>query len=103
MTEPRYRIEVPRLFAQDHVDRCLPTGIDQRSQGKRCMVFHATLDEIREWLSDADYYSDCAGQGWGIGNGLAMQASARATRKRMTMALEQIDSGHLKPIPEDRR
>ena len=85
-------IDIPATFASDHYDRDLPSGTIVR-QGDRVWRFRCTVEELNEWLSDAEYYSDCAGQGWCLGTrgeALGLQSSARATAKRIRAALIAI-------------
>lgn len=85
-----YQIDIPACFARDHFERDLPTG-ECVKQTKRLWTFVCTRDEIDEWRSDADYYSDCAGQGWDMGPGaIGMQSSAQATVKRVDRLLTEI-------------
>jgi hypothetical protein len=78
------RICVPPCFAIDHEERELPTGkfIEETRKGR---VYEVTPEEFREWLSDANYHSDCAGPGWNMyPQPIGLQSSARATVKRLT-------------------
>ena len=88
MTDQRFTLDVPPVFAVDHAERDLPTGIAVGGPGK----FHrylCTEAELREWLSDARLYSDCAGFGWDMGPGaIGMQSSAQATARRVTSLME---------------
>tara|TARA_Y100000310_G_C20025297_1_gene509305 strand:- start:60 stop:332 length:273 start_codon:yes stop_codon:yes gene_type:complete len=52
-----YVIDVPAVFASDHVDRELPSG-ELLETGKRYWKFACSQDEIKEWLSDAHFYAD---------------------------------------------
>jgi len=84
-----YLIDIPKRFAIDHEERALPTGVQVKVLS-RSIRYRCTAPELREWLSDAEYYSDCAGQGWDFGGALAMQASARGTVKRIArLMIEQ--------------
>ena len=79
----RYVLDVPPVFAADHdVVRCLPTGYSLGMHG-RLWRYSCTMEELREWLSDAEHYSDCAGFGWDFPGRLGMQSSAQATAKRV--------------------
>ena len=77
-----YLIDIPQVFAIDHAERDLPTG-EQVKVLARTIRYRCTAPELREWLSDAEYYSDCAGQGWDLGGALQLQASARGTVGRV--------------------
>ena len=77
-----YLIDIPHVFAIDHAERDLPTG-EQVKLLARTIRYRCTAPELREWLSDAEYYSDCAGQGWDLGGALQLQASARGTVGRI--------------------
>jgi len=83
-----YLIDIPARFAFDHEDRSLPTG-EKVKVLARTVRYRCTAPELREWLSDAEYYSDCAGQGWDFGGALALQASARGTVKRIDKLMRQ--------------
>ena len=87
MSLKTYTIDIPKLFATDHSERDLPTGRRVKTLS-RTIRFECTAPELREWLSDATYYSDCAGEGWDFGNQLAMQASARGTALRVVRLME---------------
>ena len=78
----QHTIWLPAYFAHDHIERELPYGEIVR-EGKQGVLIRCNDDELAEWLSDARHYSDCAGPGWDFDNRLAMQASARATVKRI--------------------
>jgi len=78
-----YLIDVPKAFATDHEERDLPTGEKVKALA-RTVRYRCTASELQEWLSDAEYYSGCAGQGWDMGrSGLGLQSSARGTVKRI--------------------
>ena len=77
-----YLIDIPQVFAIDHEERDLPSG-EKVKVLARTIRYRCTAPELREWLSDADHYSDCAGQGWDIGGALQLQASARGTVGRI--------------------
>jgi len=79
-----YKIEVqiPVKFADDHAERGLPTGSETK-RTKRLVTFAINYSELREWISDAKYYSDCTNQGWCIDGATGLQNSARATVKRL--------------------
>ena len=80
-------IGVPRCFAIDHEERDLPCG-EFSFEKQHLRYYHMTRAECLEWLSDADHYSDCVGNGWDIGpQAIGLQSSARATAKRMIKAL----------------
>jgi len=83
-----YLIDIPKRFAIDHEERALPTGEHVKVLA-RTVRYRVTARELREWLSDAEYYSDCAGQGWSWSDGLAMQASARGTVKRIDKLMRE--------------
>lgn len=84
-----YLIDIPKRFAIDHEERALPTG-ERVKELAGTIRYRCTEPELREWCSDAEYYSDCAGQGWNFGGALAMQASARGAVKRIArLMIEQ--------------
>ena len=85
-----YLIDIPQVFAIDHAERDLPTG-ELVKVLARTIRYRCTAPELREWLSDAEYYSDCAGQGWDMGGALQLQASARGTVGRIAKLF--IDNG----------
>ena len=83
-----YTIDIPKLFATDHSERDLPTGRRVKTLS-RTIRYECTVPELREWLSDATYYSDCAGEGWDMGDyALGLQASARGTAQRVVRLME---------------
>lgn len=51
------RIELPRKFWKDHSSRDLPSG-ELLEVRKNTVVIEATLEELREILDDAKFYSD---------------------------------------------
>lgn len=81
-----YVIDVPATFASDHVDRELPSGELIKSTDK-LWTFVCNENELIEWYSDADYYSDpaiVASMRSSCGPGIiGLQSSARATLKRL--------------------
>ena len=82
-------VDVPRYFAEDHmITRDLPSG-ELLKQGPRLWRFACTIDDLKEWLSDADYYWDCASEGWSNPD-LGLQSSARSTHRRVKALLESI-------------
>ena len=87
-----YVIDVPATFASDHVDRELPTG-KLINRTAKLWTFVCNEDEIIEWYSDADYYSDpaiVASMRSSCGPGIiGLQSSARATLKRLRPHFEQ--------------
>ena len=83
-----YLIDIPQVFAIDHAERDLPTG-EQVKVLARTIRYRCTAPELREWLSDAEHYSDCAGQGWDLGGALQLQASARGTAARVRLLMER--------------
>lgn len=84
-----YLIDIPKTFANDHDGRELPTG-ERVKVLARTIRYRCTAPELREWLSDAEYYSDCAGHGWDFEGALQMQASARGTVQRIAkLMIEQ--------------
>ena len=88
------RVWIPALFASDHNDRDLPCGNLIAKHPRKGWCFDCTKEELEEWLSDSEYYSDCAGRGWDIGYGaLALQSSARATATRVRAILKPGSSG----------
>lgn len=87
-----YEIDLPQCFAEDHYSRDLPSGELVR-QTDKLWTFICTSPELREWRSDANHYSVCAGQGWDCGpSAIGLQSSAQATVKRIDklMAAESI-------------
>ena len=50
-------VDIPAIFASDHVARELPSGKLLKT-GKRHWKFFCDFDEIEEWLSDAKFYAD---------------------------------------------
>lgn len=85
-----YLIDIPKCFAIDHAERDLPTG-EQVKVLARTIRYRCTAPELREWVSDAEYYSDCTGQGWSMEGAIGVQNSARATVKRIAKIF--IDHG----------
>lgn len=80
-----HEIWLPEHFYVDHMERDLPAG-EVIDKGRRGVLVRCDDDTLAEIRSDADYYSDCASEGWDLGDhhvALAMQASARATVKRI--------------------
>ncbi len=72
-------LDVPPVFAEDHdVARCLPTGEFIGIRGGHWR-YSCTMEELEEWLSDAEYYSDCTAEGWDFPGQVGMQSSARAS------------------------
>tara|TARA_R100000664_G_scaffold34032_1_gene53565 strand:- start:10275 stop:10544 length:270 start_codon:yes stop_codon:yes gene_type:complete len=85
-----YTIDIPKTFAIDHSERDLPTGIRVKEL-KRTIRYECTAPELREWLSDAEYYSDCAGEGWDMGDdAIGLQASARGTAQRVRRLMQTL-------------
>ncbi len=91
----------PGTFAQDHMERDLPCGafLGERSKGPAgernpFLSFRCNKEELEEWLSDSQHYSDCASTGWNIGTrgrALGLQSSARATVSYVTAALAMLE------------
>tara|TARA_R110000751_G_scaffold228642_1_gene330264 strand:+ start:172 stop:510 length:339 start_codon:yes stop_codon:yes gene_type:complete len=78
-----FTIEIPKRFYIDHQERDLESGkiIKELATRYRC---ECTADDLREWLSDAEFYSDCASAGWSDPQyNLGLQSSARATAARV--------------------
>jgi hypothetical protein len=95
-----YLIDIPQVFAIDHDERDLPTG-EQVKVLEGTIRYQCTAPELREWLSDAEFYSDCAGQGWDMGPGaLGLQASARETENRITNLMYEQGISRIGPIAE---
>ena len=93
MTETKtILINVAPRFAMDHSDRDLETGREV-CRSNCYITYEVNVSELREWLSDARFYSDCAGQGWTMHNAGGLQSSARATVKSIlkTMQFYLID------------
>lgn len=88
-------VAFPEKFAEDYdIARGLPTGDNLGSCG-RYRLYRCNEEELLEWLSDAEHYSDCASEGWDFGTRgeqLGMASSARATAKRARIALETLRS-----------
>tara|TARA_R100000781_G_scaffold13720_1_gene11776 strand:+ start:1268 stop:1573 length:306 start_codon:yes stop_codon:yes gene_type:complete len=83
-----YTIDIPKTFAIDHSERDLPTGREVKELA-RTIRYECTAPELREWLSDANYYFDCAGFGWDMGDdAIGLQASARGTAQRIHRLME---------------
>lgn len=83
-------IDIPAKFASDHYERDLSSGTLIK-RGRQIWTFECTEAELREWLEDAEHYSDCASAGWGMGReAVGLQASARATVKRVQAALAEL-------------
>ena len=97
-----YLIDIPRTFAIDHGKRDLPTG-EQVKVLARTIRYKCTAPELREWLSDAAYYSDCASQGWDFEGAFGMQASARGTVKRISKLMIEQGISRVGPIAETGR
>ena len=83
-------IRIPKRFYDDHVERDLEAPEIIKETKRHYYINKYPSDYLAELLSDAKYYSDCAGEGWnwvGYGGiGLAMQSSARATVKAIEAA-----------------
>jgi hypothetical protein len=79
-----FEISIPRIFAVDHDERDLPTGLELKS-GPRVITYLCDEAEIREWRSDAVHYSDCGGFGWDMDQPFAgqLKRSALATIRRI--------------------
>jgi hypothetical protein len=92
-----YLIDIPQAFAIDHAERDLPTG-EQVKALARTIRYRCTAPELREWLSDAEYYSDCAGQGWDLGGALQLQASARGTVGRVAKLFIEHGISRVGPV-----
>ena len=84
-----YEVWIAACFALDHYERDLPCGELLEQHKRKGWLFRCTPGELAEWLSDATYYSDCAGFGWDFAGALGMQSSARATVKRVTAVMEE--------------
>ncbi len=85
-----YILDVPPLFAVDHTERALPSGTFLNMHGP-FYRYACTMADLKEWASDAEHYSDCAGQGWDIGPiAIGLQSSARATRRRAQNVIDAI-------------
>ena len=56
-TRTIYEVKIPAAFASDHYDRELPSG-ELLNRGKLHYTFHCTIDDLKEWLDDAEFYSD---------------------------------------------
>tara|TARA_R110000787_G_scaffold269805_1_gene376690 strand:+ start:114 stop:404 length:291 start_codon:yes stop_codon:yes gene_type:complete len=95
----KYVIEIPKCFALDHGQRDLPTGQCLKVLA-RTIRYRCTAPELREWLSDAEHYSDCAGRGWDFEGALGMQSSARGTVKRITKLFIERDISREGPIAD---
>ena len=80
-----HEIWLPEHFYIDHMERDLPAG-EVIDKGRKGVLVRCDDDTLAEILSDANYYSDCASEGWDLGDhhrALGMQASARATVRRI--------------------
>lgn len=79
-----YTVDIPEAFASDHYERELPTG-ERVKMTAKLWTFRCTVEELKEWASDADYYSDAVSM---MGpEYFGLQCSARATVKRVAKAL----------------
>jgi len=84
----QYQIEIPSLFAEDHsLYRDIPSG-DLIKEGKLLWTFRCNEEELAEWISDAEFYSDR--EHWKMGMGsedyaylLPIIKSAERTVKRL--------------------
>jgi len=76
-----YELRVPPRFAQDHVSRSLPTG-KLLKQNRQAWTFRVNDEELEEWRSDADLYSDCADPYFMGPEAHSLQRSARKTVER---------------------
>ena len=84
----QYQIEIPSLFAEDHsLYRDIPSG-DLIKEGKLLWTFRCNEEELAEWISDAEFYSDW--EHWKMGMGsedyaylLPIIKSAERTGKRL--------------------
>ena len=93
-----YLIDIPQVFAIDHAERDLPTG-EQVKVLARTTRYRCTAPELREWLSDSEHYSDCAGRGWSLGDGaIGLQASARGTAKRIAKLMIEQGISRIGPV-----
>jgi len=100
MKEQTYIIDIPKTFAIDHEERDLPSG-DKVKVLSRTIRYRCTAPQLREWLSDADYYFDCAGVGWCDPQyNLGLQASARGAVKRVLKVLDDNGISREGPIAE---
>ncbi len=97
MTDSTIELWLPAKFAQDHLDRCLPSGeflCGWEGHGS-LIAFRCNEEELKEWISDSNHYSDCASEGWDFGTRgemLGMQSSAKATNKRAKEALSELQN-----------
>ena len=94
-----YLIDIPKKFAIDHEERALPTGVQVKVLS-RSIRYRCTAPELREWLSDAEYYSDCAGREWDFDGALAMQASARGAVKRIDKLMQEHSINRDGPVAQ---
>mgnify|MGYP003638440820 CR=1 FL=1 len=95
-----YLIDIPSTFAIDHAERDLPTG-EQVKVLARTIRYRCTAPELREWLSDAEYYSDCAGIGWSDPC-IGLQASAQGTVGRIAKLFIAHGISRVGPVATNR-
>lgn len=95
-----YLIDIPKTFATDHEERDLPSGETVKVLA-RTIRYRCTAPELREWLSDAEHYSDCASNAWDMGPyGLGLQSSARGTVQRIYKLMNEQNINPDGPIAE---
>jgi len=63
----QYEIDIPSLFAEDHSIYRDIWGGELIKQGKNLWRFRCNEEELAEWLSDAEFYSDT--EHWKMGMG----------------------------------
>ena len=54
----QYQIEIPIVFAHDHTVVRDIWGGDLIKEGKLLWAFRCNEEELAEWISDAEFYSD---------------------------------------------
>ena len=102
MTEQTYVIDLPFNFAYDHEDRELPTGEFVKLL-HNTIRYRCTAPELREWLSDAEFYSNCAtsGAGWSDPqDNRGLQDSARRTGARVLKVMAKNGGSREGPVAE---
>ena len=79
-------VDLPPVFYDDHVARELPAGRELK-RTKRLVTVQLSLADFDELMNDAEHYAHADGPS-GYDGETGLRASARATIKRLTAALE---------------
>lgn len=74
--EFRTTIRVPAVFADDHMERGLPSGRELNSLS-RFRYFKVTYEELEAWIADAEFYATTA---WPSMSGVSRRVVASARR-----------------------